>query len=166
MTARDNEHRRKSQLHVLIFCREWLYLFCCSTSHTVQFPLSGLTEFLLENCDPVLRGYLESCLDYAWREINNGTVDEPIRCSYWNHWTDFSARWGICHYLTDCSPYKQSSILTSFVVGVHNGGFKRGHQITMQLVDRVLRAVGQTIQLTGLPDSTKIYSGCEQMIKL
>ena len=93
-------------------------------------------------------------------------MDEPRRRSYWNHWTGFAARWGICPYLTDCSPYKQSSILASFAVGVRNGDFGRGHQITTQSVDRALRAVGQTIQLAGLPDPTKIYGGRERTIQL
>jgi len=61
---------------------------------------------------------------------------------------------------------QRADVLASFAVGVRQGDFGRGYRVTAQSVDRAIRAVGQTIQLAGRQDPTKVPGGRERIIQL
>ena len=102
-----------------------------------------------------------------WAEINNGTVDESRRLQYWEHRVKFTtSQWRVLPFLDDCDQFKKANVLSSFAVGVRNGDYGRGNRVTAQSVDRALRAVGQTIQLAGGQDPTKVHGGRERILQL
>ena len=122
---------------------------------------------MLETCDPESRQHLEGCLDAAWAAINRGTVDEPRRLRYWDHWCRYtSERWRVSPFLDGCSATQRAGILAAFAVGGRKGHYGRGFRIAAQSVDRALRAVGQTFQLAGRPDPTKANGGRKRIIHL
>ena len=81
-------------------------------------------------------------------------------------WQAYVRRWNVSPYLDGCSRVLQSSILATFAVGVRSGDYGLGHRVTTQTVDRAIRAVGQTLQLAGQQDPTKIDGGRERIIQL
>ena len=93
-------------------------------------------------------------------------MDEPRRLAYWEHWRGFARRWNVSPWLDGCSAVQRADILASFAVGVRQGDFGRGYRVTAQSVDRAIRAVGQTIQLAGRQDPTKVPGGRERIIQL
>ena len=121
----------------------------------------------MEGCDPAYRRSLEGYLNSAWESINNGTVDDGRRKKYWQDWTGFTqVQWRVSPFLESCGYDKRAAILSAFAVRVRQGDYGRGHRITTQSVDRALRAVGQTFQLAGRNDPTKIHGGRERIIQL
>lgn len=121
---------------------------------------------MLEACNTADRVYLESRLHSAWEAINNGTVDDDRRKSYWRHWQRFTAKWNTDEFLSGCSDRVQAHILCAFADGVRKGDFGRGRRIAAQSVDRAIRAIGQTFQLAGRRDPTKVDGSRERILPL
>jgi hypothetical protein len=93
-------------------------------------------------------------------------VDEPRRRKIWADWVGFCSLWRVSPTLAECSKLKQASVLGAFAVGVRRGDYGHGRRVTAQSVDKAIRAVGQTIQLAGHRDPTKVDGGRERIIQL
>ena len=93
-------------------------------------------------------------------------MDPERRSKTWRHWCSFVAKWHRSPYLVDCSKAQQAHILATFAVGIRQGEYGRGRRVTAQSVGKALSAVGQTIQMAGYDDPTKIYGGRERILPL
>lgn len=111
---------------------------------------------LLETCDPIFFDELQRDLRALGEAAADGVVDDSRRCRLWKDWEGFARRARCDVFLEETSAWQKALLLGAYAARVLRGDYGRGRQVGSGSVDEAIQAIGQTCQLVGGTNPTKL----------